>query len=115
MSSLQSVQQLPHFGTRGDEAGTRTHRTIAFIAIGNREFVECGCGFVGEVVAGGTHGCRVADLERELVAGVLRLTLDTEAKVARLLALADSERRELEHATRTFAEDARRGAVPSGK
>jgi hypothetical protein len=116
--SLQPIQQLPHLSTRGDEAGTRTHRITTTIDIGRQRWIECACGFFGEVLAGGTDGCRVAGIERDLVAKVATLAADTEAKVARLLVLADSERREFEQASRAgsrvgVVEGARRGGTPS--
>jgi hypothetical protein len=112
--SLQPIQQLPHLSTRGDEAGTRTHRITTTIDIGRQRWIECTCGFFGEVLAGGSAGCRVAGIERDLCAKVASLAADTEAKVERLLVLADSERREFEHAARAGSltgEGARRGAT----
>lgn len=72
------------------------HRIAARICLGDREWVECCCGFVGE----GSR-CGIAELERDLSSRVMRLVADVEAKSARLLALADLERREIEDARRS--------------
>lgn len=92
----QSTHHVPHLSAGIQQAGARTHLITTHVSIGRRDWIECACGFFGEGLE-----CRVADVERDLAADVRRLCDAVEAKVTRLLALADVERSEFENDRRS--------------